>query len=315
MKVMAVLGLVVICLSGCVAEDPYRVDDTVLGLVTQHCLNEDCAEKLEKLLNTGLPVDGLYSYFGPANPWDPARTLLHQAILLGATNCVEALIRHQADVAKRDSFGNTSLIYLAATDGPVSIRYADRLFETGLFDVNETNSYSRSPLVSAVRCGNVAYAKWLIDHGADFNTMSSFSFSDSRSPILYEAASADRPMFDFFVELPGVDFAASGDFCRSILECLAPDLPDYEQRFSVLVTKGARYPVAYSGVGILKLNMIILGDCGKRMEFLCAYGPSESELISALEYADVNGYSRCTKVIKRHLTETKRKRNREDRAY
>ena len=31
MKVVAVLGLVVICLSGCVAEDPYRVDDTVLG--------------------------------------------------------------------------------------------------------------------------------------------------------------------------------------------------------------------------------------------------------------------------------------------
>ena len=52
---------------------------------------------------------------------------------------------------------------------------------------------------------------------------------------------------------------------------------------------------------LMKLNMIILGDCEKRMEFLCAYGPSESELISALEYADVNGYSRCTKVIKRHL--------------
>ena len=82
----------------------------------------------------------------------------------------------------------------------------------------------------------------------------------------------------------------------------------------MLVTRGARYPVAYSGVGILELNMIILGDCSKRMEFLCAYGPSESELISALEYADVNGFTRCTRVIKRQLAETKRKRNREDRA-
>ena len=315
MKSLLALGLVVICFTGCVDEYPYPETGTMLDLVTRHCLVEDCPEKLERLLDSGLPVDELYSYGWPPSLVQPARTLFHQAILLGATNCIEMLVRRGADVAKRDAIGTTSLTYLAATDGPASVRYADRLLATGLFDVNEANSYSRTPLVSAVWFGNVDYAKWLIDHGADCNAMSTFATLASRRPILYEAVNAERPMFDFFVNLPGVDFSPHGDQVGCAMEDLSPDLPDYEQRFSVLVTRGARYPVAYSGVGILELNMIILGDCGKRMEFLCAYGPSESELTSALEYADVNGFTRCTRVIKRHLAETKRKRNREDRAY
>ena len=91
-------------------------------------------------------------------------TPLHLAISTGNEHMARLLLRHGADVLRRDGNGSTAL-HLAAEAGNEGL--VELLLQS--MDPNEVDYTRRTPLFRAVEAGNDAVVRLLLDAAADVN--------------------------------------------------------------------------------------------------------------------------------------------------
>jgi len=271
--------------------------------VWDNCFRMDDAKRLKEAIFYGLPINAFYDADGNSaqcrggEQVEPSRTLVLGALYSRATNCVEVLIGYNADVSLVDARGNNALMYASSLRGATAIAYAEKLCKLHAFNINASNSWSRTALCAAVGADNAMYAKWLIEHGADYNALSANARKTAKRPVVFDAVNAGDDVYALFVELPDVRFGAKDENGCGIVKWLNPKQRNYCDRFDFLAGKLNCLSDGGPRLGVIQYNMSMLGDCRDRVRFLCKYNWGESDLLAALKFAEARGFTNCVQEL------------------
>lgn len=110
------------------------------------------------------------------------RLPLHAAIQSGSVRCVEILLRRGSSVHARDNYGNTALQIATFSDDNEAMLEA--LYLAGA-SVNATERYGTSVLASAACLNHPKSANWLIQKGADIESLDVVGYSPLLEAIRY----------------------------------------------------------------------------------------------------------------------------------
>jgi ankyrin repeat protein len=178
---------------------------------------ENSVEMIEMLLGAGAKIDALGADGGQLPGWTPLhiavyhklphivqlllekgadpnvpltaqagneRTALNMAVGSGATEIVELLLKHKADVNARDTSGNTPLLRaMSEANLPIA-----EVLLAHKADVTAIDSEGNTVLARAVHADNRAMARLLLSKGANANDTNSYGF-----PLLHVALGAQPP--------------------------------------------------------------------------------------------------------------------------
>jgi ankyrin repeat protein len=129
-------------------------------------------------IKTGAYING--SYCGEQTP-------LFNALRCGNITIVHTLLEHGADVTLSDEFGRTPLHYYAEYSHENSANQSDditlELIKHGA-DVNARTHWGQTTLFPAVRCGNIAILRTLLENSADVKLSEKWR----QCTVLHEAA-------------------------------------------------------------------------------------------------------------------------------
>jgi hypothetical protein len=93
-------------------------------------------------------------------------------LLIANSDAAAKLLAAKADLLATDRNGNTAFHY-AAENGPAHLRL---LFDAGFKVVDARNNSRMSPLHFAAVAGNPDSCRWLLDHGANVNAVTSAAY-------------------------------------------------------------------------------------------------------------------------------------------
>lgn len=99
---------------------------------------------------------------------------IHIAAFNGFFEKIQFLIKHGADFDAVDNYGDTFIHYAAICDENPS--FIKKLYEAG-FNFRAKNKNNRTPLMTAVKAGNEAVAKYLIKTLGDINDTDIYGFT------------------------------------------------------------------------------------------------------------------------------------------
>lgn len=110
------------------------------------------------------------------------RLALHAAIQSGSVRCVEILLRRGSSVHARDNYGNAALQIATFSDD--SEPMLEVLYLAGA-SVNTKEQHGTSVLASAACLNHPKSAKWLIEKGADIESLDDSGYSPLIEAIRY----------------------------------------------------------------------------------------------------------------------------------
>ena len=125
---------------------------------------EDCQDGAEMLIAAGAAVDSHGTHEDVTPLYDVAG--------LGLVALAQLLIRHGADVTRKQAFVQETALHAAARHSPTA-EIIDVLIDAGA-DVNARDRSQRTPLHVAAFAANVRTARRLIERGSDLSLIDEF---------------------------------------------------------------------------------------------------------------------------------------------
>lgn len=262
MRVSVVYVIVVGFLCGC--QDPlslYSLEDIGHDELCSIVFDNDDQASLKRLLDKGYPVDMVMCEKSYGHDLcDGCYTPLMIACEQGAVRCLELLDKAGADYGKVTPAGRSVLHYAHRLDFDMAKQVSQKALAGGGVDINQRDNQGMTPLMYALRGGNLDFAKWLIEKGAKFDRWRNIGRGRRRSGFIDIMQS---PYSTFEYVLDNVYSVESDEVGPDeLLSGVDLHSADWRKRIEKLVSKGANLRNVRVGLKLMD-NLV---SCGYRVD-------------------------------------------------
>lgn len=314
-KMRLVFLFLVFLLSGCCCDCMQQIECTKFSKASSFDVYfgifvDDDSLKLQEALKGGLPLNNCYVASGNVSPEfckQRGETLFMLACVANATNCLHILEKSGINLMARSLKGQSVLHFLYGLNVNESIRIAEHVLMTDEIGVDDLDYAGRTPLWWALKKGNLDYAEWLRERGADFNRvrMKLYSYEPREVPYAFDAVRFNFDAFTYCMNQK--DFLPGNSPWNEMMLHVSPFSERYDERIFMLVAKGANINFYKDGrsvvINIAKYSHHVPVTI-ERLEKYVRLGLNKNSLLLALDYAKKHN-CKCVKVIDEVLSDFK----------
>ncbi|MBP5426384.1 MAG: ankyrin repeat domain-containing protein [Clostridiales bacterium] len=177
-------------------------------------------------------------------------SLLEEAIIKNDLWLVKYFVSNGANVNTSYKMGDTPVILAIKTGNIELVKY---LVSSGA-NINSQNNYSKSPLIFAIESQNLSFIKELIDMGADVNT----SYNNGTTPLMLATTKKDLALVKYFIKM-GSNINAKNDTgtCALSIAIEQQDMPIINYLLSCNINTDIYHNSTLLHIAIKKKNLAL----------------------------------------------------------